>query len=122
NPINHASSLEDADRYRVEPYVVAADIYSEGDLSGRGGWTWYTSSAGWLYRTAIEGILGIQVVEGHIHVKPALPSSWDHYAVTLTLSRKEYRIEVSRSSGDASYVVQINGQALETGQETYHIN
>ena len=55
NPVNHALDQEAADRYRVEPYVVAADIYSVGPLAGRGGWTWYTGSAGWLYRAAVEG-------------------------------------------------------------------
>lgn len=56
NPINHARDRDQADTYRVEPYVVAADIYGEGQLTGRGGWTWYTGSAGWLYRVAVEGI------------------------------------------------------------------
>ena len=60
NPVNHALDAAAAEHYRVEPYVVAADIYSEGDKGGRGGWTWYTGSAGWLYRAAVEGILGIR--------------------------------------------------------------
>ena len=60
NPINHSLDEEDAERYRTEPYVVAADIYSAPDKAGRGGWTWYTGSAGWLYRAAVESILGIR--------------------------------------------------------------
>ena len=59
NPVNHALDEDAAEHYRVEPYVVAADVYSVGDKGGRGGWTWYTGSAGWLYRAAVESILGI---------------------------------------------------------------
>jgi len=60
NPINHASTREGVHRYKVEPYVVCADVYSSPELVGRGGWTWYTGSAGWMYRTAVEGILGLR--------------------------------------------------------------
>ncbi len=76
NPVNHALSKGDADRYRVEPYVVAADVYGAGDLTGRGGWTWYTGSAGWLYRAAVEGILGLRRQGNRLFVRPALPSEW----------------------------------------------
>jgi len=71
NPINHARDRDQSDTYRVEPYVVAAAIYGEGQLTGRGGWTWYTGSAGSLYRVVVEGILGIRVKNGRLFVKPA---------------------------------------------------
>ena len=61
NPINHASTRAGIHRYKVEPYVACADVYSAAQHVGRGGWTWYTGSAGWMYRTAVEGILGIQL-------------------------------------------------------------
>ncbi len=96
NPVNHARNRDQADTYRVEPYVIAADVYGEGQLTGRGGWTWYTGSAGWFYRVAIEGILGIRVKNGHLYVKPALPSKWDGFAADLDLPSGKYRISVSK--------------------------
>ena len=96
NPVNHALDAEAAERYRVEPYVVAADIYSTGALAGRGGWTWYTGSAGWLYRAATEAILGIRKRGNSIHVNPVMPSHWNGFAATLRLAGRSYRIEVER--------------------------
>ncbi|AXC50722.1 protein ndvB [Paracoccus suum] len=83
NPISHAETREDADRYRVEPYVVAADVYSAPERPGQGGWTWYTGSAGWLYRAAVEGILGITLEDGEVRVRPNLPPGWPGYRATL---------------------------------------
>ena len=76
NPISHSTDRASADRYRVEPYAVAADIYGEGDKAGRGGWTWYTGSAGWLYRAAVEGILGIRLDSGRPDPDRADASGW----------------------------------------------
>jgi cyclic beta-1,2-glucan synthetase len=121
NPVNHALDQASADVYRVEPYVVAADIYGEGQLTGRGGWTWYTGSAGWLYRVAIEGILGIRVRDGHLYVKPALPSAWDGFSAALDLATGKYRISVSKSSDAAGYGVTINGQVIAHLEEGYPI-
>ncbi|TCR90155.1 glucoamylase family protein [Rhizobium sp. BK376] len=121
NPVNHALDQASADVYRVEPYVVAADIYGEGQLTGRGGWTWYTGSAGWLYRVAIEGILGIRVRDGHLYVKPALPSAWDGFSAELDLATGKYRISVSKSSDAAGYCVTINGQVIAHLEEGYPI-
>lgn len=98
NPVNHASSREDADLYRVEPYVVAADVYGEGSLKGRGGWTWYTGSAGWLYRVAVEGILGIRKEEGRLVVNPAIPSEWAGYSAVVRIDGVEHTIQVERSA------------------------
>ena len=98
NPINHALTREAADHYRVEPYVVAADIYGAEDKAGRGGWTWYTGSGGWLYRAAVEAILGIRRRGDRLFITPALPSDWPGFEATLTLEGKAYRIEVRGSS------------------------
>jgi cyclic beta-1,2-glucan synthetase len=117
NPIGHALSRESADVYRVEPYVVAADVYSEGALKGRGGWTWYTNSAGWLYRAAIEGILGIRIIEGRIQIQPALPGSWDRYAIDLNLPEGTYRVEVSKTA--EGYTALINGDVFDMSGEGY---
>ena len=74
NPINHATRRADASqRYRVEPYVVAADVYSQPPHTGRGGWTWYTGSAGWMYRVGVEAILGLSLDRGALRIDPCIP-------------------------------------------------
>ncbi|GGC88562.1 glycosyl transferase [Vreelandella lutescens] len=98
NPINHALTAEETARYRVEPYVVAADVYSVPPHEGRGGWTWYTGAAGWMYQAGMEGILGIRR-EGHwLVIAPCLPSAWPSFSATVTLGSSEYRIRVSQPS------------------------
>ncbi len=119
-PINHALNEEDMERYRVEPYVVAADIYGEEDRRGRGGWTWYTGSAGWLYRCSVEAILGIRRQGDKLFVKPAIPSHWDGYVATLRQNGATYRIEAKRESGQI--VVRVNGQTEETEGEGFALN
>lgn len=94
NPINHAGTPEAVARYKVEPYVVAADIYSVAPHIGRGGWTWYTGSAGWMYRAGIEGILGLRR-EGHmLIVDPCLPGVWPEFAARLNVAGTRYEITV----------------------------
>ena len=91
-PVHHARSREDADRYRVEPYVLAADIYV-GDHAGRGGWTWYTGSAGWCLQAATE-ILGIGFSQGELTVKPRLPREMRGYRAQVNCGGRVYRIRV----------------------------
>ena len=97
NPVTHAADEKAAETYRVEPYVVAADIYSVGDRAGRGGWTWYTGSAGWLLRAGVEAILGIRREGGRLLVSPALPSAWPGYSATLRLEGRRVRLVVRRT-------------------------
>jgi cyclic beta-1,2-glucan synthetase len=97
NPVNHALNEAAADRYRVEPYVVAADVYGEGDKTGRGGWTWYTGSAGWLYRSAVEAILGIEVRSGELFVRPAIPAHWNGFTAYIEVGGRRREIRVDRS-------------------------
>jgi cyclic beta-1,2-glucan synthetase len=111
NPVQHALDREAAEQYRVEPYVVAADIYGEGEKGGRGGWTWYTGSAGWLYRAAVEFILGIRRQGDRIIVKPALPSHWEGFTATLAMDGTKYRIRVERARGAKSLKVSKAGKA-----------
>jgi cyclic beta-1,2-glucan synthetase len=99
NPVNHALDADDTERYRVEPYVVAADVYSEGELAGRGGWTWYTGSAGWLYRAAVEYILGIRKTGDKLVLDPVIPSAWKGFSATLRIAGADYRITVERKKG-----------------------
>jgi cyclic beta-1,2-glucan synthetase len=113
NPITHSSDPRSAELYRVEPYVVAADIYSVGDKRGRGGWTWYTGSAGWMYRTAVEAILGITRRGERLHVAPALPGDWPGYEAHLRLDGKHLHIRVRRTG--VKYDVTVNGDSIGEG-------
>ena len=111
NPVNHAATVDEAERYRVEPFVIAADVYSEAERAGRGGWTWYTGSAGWMHRAAVEGILGIERHAGTLVVKPALPSAWHSVKVQLRIDNAIYRIAIIR--GDEPGIL-LDGKAIET--------
>ena len=124
NPVNHARDKESAETYRVEPYAVAADIYSEGDRAGRGGWTWYTGSAGWLYRAGVEAILGIRRQGEELHVEPCLPPEWPGFTATMRFGAATYTITVERGEPSAS----IDGQPASLpikiaadGEHTLHI-
>ena len=113
NPVNHALDADAAEHYRVEPYVVAADIYSEGDKGGRGGWTWYTGSAGWLYRAAVEGILGIRREGDRLRIEPRLPSHWDGFTATVNLVGAVYKIQVKRASDKRTPAIEVNGRKIK---------
>ena len=106
-PVNHALDRQAADLYRVEPYAVAADIYSVGERAGRGGWTWYTGSAGWLYRAAVEEILGIRREGDLLHITPRLPSTWTGCSVKLRLGDANYTISIERGERSST---QLDGQ------------
>jgi cyclic beta-1,2-glucan synthetase len=94
-PTTHSSTRESAENYKVEPYAVVGDIYSHPSHIGRGGWSWYTGSAGWLYRVGLEWILGLRLRGNQITVKPSLPSSWSGYELKLRQGEKSYRITVN---------------------------
>ena len=99
NPINHARTPAEVERYKVEPYVVAADVYSMPPHVGRGGWTWYTGSAGWMYRAGIENIIGLQVQAGHLRLNPCIPKAWPGFRVTLRYQSSRYEILVENPDG-----------------------
>jgi cyclic beta-1,2-glucan synthetase len=99
NPISHAATPDDATRYRIEPYVVAADIYSESPHAGRGGWTWYTGSAGWLYRVALETILGFRLRGDRLAIDPCIPSHWKQFEITYRFRSATYQIVLDNPSG-----------------------
>jgi len=99
NPINHASTTAGIHRYKVEPYVVCADVYSAPPHVGRGGWTWYTGSAGWMYRTAAEGILGIKVRGTKLVIDPCIPRAWPGFEFTYKHGTSRYRITVKNPRG-----------------------
>ncbi|HLF57534.1 MAG TPA: carbohydrate-binding protein, partial [Thermoanaerobaculia bacterium] len=94
NPINHARTDADVERYKAEPYAVAGDVYAHPDHGGRAGWSWYTGSAGWLYRAGLESILGLRRRGSSFELDPCVPASWPAYEIEWRFGRSTYRIEV----------------------------
>jgi cyclic beta-1,2-glucan synthetase len=115
NPINLSASQADSRRYKLEPYVIAADVYSVGQNRGRGGWSWYTGAAGWIYRAALEHVLGITKVGNTLVIAPSIPSQWPGFEVTYIHEATTYRIVVSNSMRVSCGLLaaSINGVALE---------
>jgi cyclic beta-1,2-glucan synthetase len=105
NPINHASTRAGIHRYRVEPYVAAADVYSEAPHVGRGGWTWYTGSAGWMYRAGVEWILGFRLRGARLAVDPCIPRAWRGFEIAFRYHSSLYEIQVSNPHGVSKGVV-----------------
>jgi len=99
NPISHADTPESAARYKVEPYVIAADIYSVSPHIGRGGWTWYTGSSGWMYRLGIEAILGITRVGAALNFNPCIPKDWTGFKADYRFGKAHYKISVENPNG-----------------------
>jgi cyclic beta-1,2-glucan synthetase len=114
NPVNHASTRAAIHRYKVEPYVVCADVYSAPAHIGRGGWTWYTGSAGWMYRTATEGILGINVRGDTLRIDPCIPRTWPGYEITYKHGSSRYQIAVENPRGVCRGIVRaaLDGRAI----------
>ncbi len=94
NPLSHGRSPEEIEIYKVEPYVVAADVYAATPHTGRGGWTWYTGSAGWMYRLIVESLLGLRLEVDKLHFAPCLPADWETYIVHYRYRETLYHITV----------------------------
>ncbi len=117
NPINHTSTRADVQRYKVEPYAVAADVYSVFPHVGRGGWTWYTGSAGWLYRAGIEGILGFRLQGEFLVLDPCIPKAWPGFEIVFKYRSARYEIAVENPRGVSRGVASaaLDGKALPEG-------
>jgi len=118
NPINHAGTRADVQRYKVEPYVVAADVYSVAPHVGRGGWTWYTGSASWMYRAGLEWILGFRVRAGKLTVEPCIPADWPWFEIVFKHASARYQILVenpNRVSRGVAYL-EVDGKKLPTSE------
>jgi cyclic beta-1,2-glucan synthetase len=98
NPISRASSRASMQRYKVEPYVVAGDVYAEPPHIGRGGWTWYTGAAGWLYRAGLEWILGFRMGGMTFSIDPCIPRNWPGYSIEFRYHSATYQIRVDNPS------------------------
>ena len=107
NPIYHSDWPEKVARYRVEPYVVAADVYSVPPHTGRGGWTWYTGSASWMYRLGLEAILGLRRVGNVLRFDPCIPKTWPGYELTYRYGKTSYQIRVENPDGVERGVKQV---------------
>jgi cyclic beta-1,2-glucan synthetase len=114
NPINHANSRAGMQRYKVEPYVACADIYSMPPHVGRGGWTWYTGSAGWMYRAGLEWILGFQLRDKVLVIDPCIPRHWKGYELVFKQNKTTYEIKVENPNNVNRGVrtVQLDNQQL----------
>jgi cyclic beta-1,2-glucan synthetase len=118
NPISHTSTRADVQRYKVEPYVVAADVYSVPPHVGRGGWTWYTGSASWMYRAGLESILGFRVRAGKLSLTPCIPADWPGFEVIFRHASARYEILVEnphRVSRGVAHV-ELDGKKLPAGE------
>ena len=100
NPIRHALDPAGVERYKIEPYVVAADVYSVEPHTGRGGWSWYTGSAGWMYRLIVETLLGLEIEADRMNLNPLLPKDWDSFKFHYRYRDTFYHIRITRGSGD----------------------
>jgi cyclic beta-1,2-glucan synthetase len=114
NPINHARDATGVDRYKVEPYVIAADVYSVAPHEGRGGWTWYTGSAAWMYRAGIEGILGLARQGAQMRFAPCLPKAWPRVDLRLSLGHAPCAVTILNPKAVSGGVVsaRLNGAEL----------
>ncbi len=115
NPITHAATPHGVQKYRVEPYVVVGDIYSEAPHAGRGGWSWYTGSAGWLYRAGIEWLLGVRLEGTRLVVNPCIPAGWPGFKVTFRYGSAQYDVAVENPFGVCRgvTVLELDGVALD---------
>jgi cyclic beta-1,2-glucan synthetase len=108
NPINHARTRTDVHKYKVEPYVVAADIYARSPHVGRGGWTWYTGSAAWMQRAGMENILGVRIRGTTLHLDPCIPKAWRSLKVEFRRDATHYTIQVDNPDGVSRGIASVH--------------
>jgi cyclic beta-1,2-glucan synthetase len=123
NPVNRSRTRSGAKRYKVEPYVVAADVYSVAPHVGRGGWTWYTGSAGWMYRAGIEGLLGLRKHGNELSIDPCVPRAWPGFTAVFRHGASHYDIVVNNPHGVGRGVsdIVVDGRALEAGKHAVQL-
>jgi cyclic beta-1,2-glucan synthetase len=121
NPINHASTRGGAHRYKIEPFVVPGDVYSEPPHVGRGGWSWYTGAAGWLYRAGIEYMLGVRVQGTTVQVTPCIPRDWPGYTVRYRRGAATYVIRVDNPSRISTGTVDIDVDGRRVGGDRFPV-
>ena len=113
NPIEHSRTKEASNKYKVEPYVIAADIYGAGNLVGRGGWTWYTGSSSWYYKAGIEYLLGLKIEEGYLKIEPCIPKDWKEYQIQYKYKESIYNIKILNPEGKNTGVTKVTLDGVE---------
>ena len=114
NPIEHSRTKEEANKYKIEPYVISADVYTQKNLAGRGGWTWYTGSSSWMYEAGIKYLLGLHIENGYLSIQPCIPRDWKEYSIKYKHGNSIYNIYVSNPNGKNNTVerLKLNGQEI----------
>jgi len=114
NPVHHGDTPQRIDTYKVEPYVMAADVYTVAPHTGRGGWTWYTGSAGWMYRLLIEDLLGVNLEDDQLRLAPRIPKAWETFKIHYRYRQTAYHITINRLATDApdAALLHLDGQEL----------
>ena len=116
NPLSHTRDAAEIDVYKVEPYVVSADVYAVKPHVGRGGWSWYTGSAGWMYRLVVESLLGLHMDAGHLTFAPVLPADWEGFSMRYRYRQTWYQIEVTQVAADAPRTLRLDGEVMGDGR------
>ena len=111
NPVNHGRTPGEVSVYKAEPYVMAADVYAVPPHTGRGGWTWYTGSSGWMYRLLVESILGLELRGKTLHLSPCVPAEWKSFQFDYRYGEGVYRVEVLRTDG-VELQMKVDGREL----------
>jgi cellobiose phosphorylase len=113
SPIHHAADAAGVATYRAEPYVMAADVHAAPDHLGRGGWTWYTGSAGWMYRLIVETLLGVSREGTTLKLAPRVPAGWSGFAIRYRYNGSVYHVRFSRGGGATASSIPL----IDDGQE-----
>jgi cyclic beta-1,2-glucan synthetase len=124
NPINHGGTRADIQRYKVEPYVVAGDVYAEAPHVGRGGWTWYTGAAGWMYRAGVEWILGFRLRGTTLFMDPCIPRAWPGYDLSFRYHSSRYEVKVLNPQNVCRGVqsVEVDGKPVRGGAAIFLVD
>ena len=117
NPIEHARTKDESSKYKVEPYVIAADVYGQGNLAGRGGWTWYTGSSAWMYIAGIKYILGLDIQNEYLTIEPHIPSIWNVYEIKYKYGNSVYNIKVNTTGNKDSIGIVKKPKIICNGEE-----
>jgi cellobiose phosphorylase len=113
NPVNHGKTPEEIAIYKVEPYVIAADVYANESHAGRGGWTWYTGSAGWMYRMIVESFLGLKLEANQLKINPCIPKEWESFKIHYSYKSAVYHITVIQKNVESGITVTVDGATQE---------
>ena len=119
NPIEHSRTKEAAMKYKVEPYVIAADVYGANNLKGRGGWTWYTGSSSWFCKAGLENILGLKIEDKTLKITPCISSKWKEYSIRYRYNTSIYNISVKNPNSKCTGENQkfyLNGKEIKEKQ------